>query len=102
VVWELPFGKGKPMASAAHGIVNQVIGGWQVQSMAQNQTGPAVVFGNVLFRGDVIRCEAEGVANHPNFAAPNAAPTNILFGQVSTPQTQQEERRISLGLKLMF
>ena len=48
------------------------------------------------------RCEAEGVANHPNFAAPNTVPTNTLFGQVSATQTQQEERRISLGLKLLF
>jgi hypothetical protein len=42
------------------------------------------------------------VTNHPNFAAPNAAPTNVLFSQVSATQTQQEERRISLGLKLLF
>jgi hypothetical protein len=48
------------------------------------------------------RCEAEGVANHPNFAAPNTAPANVLFGQVSATQTGQEERRISLGLKLIF
>ena len=43
-----------------------------------------------------------GYANHPNFAAPNTVPTNVLFGQVTATQTQQEERRISLGLKLTF
>jgi hypothetical protein len=38
--------------------------------------------------------------NHANFAAPNAAPANTLFGQVSG--TQGEARRIFAGLKLMF
>jgi hypothetical protein len=30
LVYELPFGKGKPFAGSAHGIENVLIGGWQV------------------------------------------------------------------------
>jgi hypothetical protein len=169
-VWELPLGKGKAIAPAAHGVLNHVIGGWQMQPLFQNQSGPPLAFGNVLYYGLIgaiplapdqrslqewfdtsnfervsgkqlannirsfpsrlsgvraagmstidlsmfktfvvhegfrvqFRCEAEGIANHPNFAAPNTVPTNVLFGQVTATQTQQEERRISLGLKLTF
>jgi len=47
-----------------------------------------------------LRTEWEGALNHANFSAPNAAPANTLFGQVSG--TQGEARRIFVGLKLMF
>jgi hypothetical protein len=168
--WELPFGRGKAVWSGAPAVVNQAIGGWQLQSLWQNQTGPGLTFGNVLYRGEMaaialaadqraiqrwfntsgfekaanlqlannvrmfpsrisgaraggistvdvslfktftirdrlraqFRCEAEGIANHPNFAAPNTSPTAANFGQVTQTQTQQEERRVSLGLKLLF
>ncbi|MBL8230985.1 MAG: TonB-dependent receptor [Bryobacterales bacterium] len=49
-----------------------------------------------------LRGEAEGAMNTPNFSPPNTAPTNTLFGQVVGTQTGQEERRIFVGLKLMF
>jgi hypothetical protein len=49
-----------------------------------------------------LRGEAEGATNHPNFAAPNTVPTSTLFGRVSATQTGQEERRIFVGLKLIF
>jgi hypothetical protein len=49
-----------------------------------------------------LRCEAEGALNHPNFDPPNTTPTSSLFGRVSSTQTNQEERRIFVGLKLIF
>jgi hypothetical protein len=49
-----------------------------------------------------LRGEAEGVANHPNFNPPNLTPSNSLFGVVSRTQTAQEERRVFVGLKLLF
>jgi hypothetical protein len=169
-MFELPFGRGKAIGKSVPAVVNHIIGGWQAQTMWQNQSGPGLTFGNVLYRGligdiplpagqqtleqwfntsdferasgrqlaqniqvfpsrisgaraagistvDVslfktvriwerlrmqIRCEAEGIANHPNFKAPNTVPTNANFGVVTATQTGQEERRISLGLKLQF
>ena len=47
-----------------------------------------------------LRTEWEGALNHPQFDAPNAAPTNTLFGKVSG--IRGEARRIFVGLKLMF
>jgi hypothetical protein len=49
-----------------------------------------------------LRGEAEGATNTPNFNPPNTAPANTLFGQVTATQTGQEERRIFVGLKLIF
>jgi len=49
-----------------------------------------------------LRGEAEGATNTPNFSPPNTAPANTLFGQVAATQTGQEERRIFVGLKIIF
>ncbi|MBL8179648.1 MAG: TonB-dependent receptor [Bryobacterales bacterium] len=49
-----------------------------------------------------LRGEAEGATNTPNFSPPNTAPTNTLFGSVTTTQTGQEERRIFAGIKIIF
>ena len=49
-----------------------------------------------------LRGEAEGATNTPNYNPPNTAPANTLFGQVTGTQTGQEERRIFVGLKIIF
>jgi hypothetical protein len=38
-IWRLPFGQGKRFLSSAPGIVNQVIGGWQLYWIAYFETG---------------------------------------------------------------
>ncbi|MBI3209387.1 MAG: carboxypeptidase regulatory-like domain-containing protein [Candidatus Solibacter usitatus] len=49
-----------------------------------------------------LRGEAEGAMNHPNLSAPNVNPASSLFATVNATQTGQEERRIFVGLKLLF
>ena len=169
-MFELPFGKGRRWLGNAHGLVERVIGGWQMQADWQMQSGAPLAWGNIIYYGNFtdiplatdarsvsrwfntagferasgkqlvnniryfpsriscaradginiadlslfktfrlserfrlqLRGEAEGVANHPNFAAPNLTPTSSLFGTVNATQTGQEERRIFVGLKLLF
>ena len=44
-VVELPFGKGKALASSAHGFVQAIIGGWQLSGLARWTSGfPVSVF----------------------------------------------------------
>ncbi len=51
-VYELPFGKGKPFFSGARGIVNHIVGGWQINGAATIQTGlPLQVRGANNFTG---------------------------------------------------
>ena len=169
-IYEIPFGRGRRFAPGAKGILDHVIGGWQMQAVWQFQSGPPLNWGNVIYTGKFtdlklasdqrslsrwfntdgferasakqlasnirtfpsrisgiradgmnladlslfknfrlhervklqLRAEAEGVMNHPNFDPPNVAPTSSLFGSVTRTQTGQEERRVFVGLKLLF
>lgn len=62
-------------------------------------------FKNLRLREGVrlqLRCEAEGALNHPNFDPPNTSPTSTLFGAVTATQTGEGERRMFIGLKVIF
>jgi hypothetical protein len=169
-IYEIPFGRGRRFAPGAKGILDHLIGGWQMQAVWQYQSGPPLAWGNIIYTGKFtdlklasdqrslsrwfntdgfergsakqlgsnirtfptrisgiradgmnltdlslfknfrlhervklqLRAEAEGVMNHPNFDPPNVAPTSSLFGSVTRTQTGQEERRVFVGLKLLF
>lgn len=45
-IYELPFGKGKPLASGANGFVNSLIGGWNVSGQWLVQSGFLLPFPN--------------------------------------------------------
>jgi len=48
-LYELPFGQGKPFMSSANGLVNRLVGGWELAGVAVYQTGP---FMTILAGGD--------------------------------------------------
>lgn len=48
---ELPFGRGKRFASNAGGVLDRIIGGWQIHGNARFQSGAWVDFGNVNMVG---------------------------------------------------
>ncbi len=52
-IYELPFGRGRHWGSQATGVAGKIISGWQVQGIYGAQSGPALGFGNVIFRGDL-------------------------------------------------
>ncbi len=52
-IWELPFGRGKSLLSGGPAVVNQIVGGWQLQAVWQRNTGAPLAFGNVLLTGDI-------------------------------------------------
>jgi hypothetical protein len=59
-VYELPFGAGKPLLTDARGVLNHVVGGWQINTIATIESGvPLQVRGANNFTGinfpDVIR-----------------------------------------------
>ena len=38
-IWDLPFGRGRRFLTDSHGVVNAVLGGWQIASIARWNTG---------------------------------------------------------------
>lgn len=48
---ELPFGRGKRFASNAGGVLDRIVGGWQLHGNARFQSGAWVDFGNVRMVG---------------------------------------------------
>jgi hypothetical protein len=54
-IWELPFGKGKPLASNVGGFANTLIGGWQLNGVYTFQSGAPINFGNIIFYGADIK-----------------------------------------------
>lgn len=52
-IWELPFGRGRAIAGHAPRWTDYAIGGWQVQAIYEAQSGAAIGFGDIIFRGDL-------------------------------------------------
>lgn len=51
LVYELPFGQGKRFGGNVNGVVDRIIGGWQIGANARIQSGQLVDFGNVRLVG---------------------------------------------------
>jgi hypothetical protein len=54
-LYELPFGKGKPIGGNAGGLTNAIIGGWSVNAIGTLQNGLPLDFSgrNIYFNGDL-------------------------------------------------
>lgn len=53
-IYELPFGKGKPLLNRS-GIMNGILGGWQIGGILQLQSGECIDFGNAFYYGNNYR-----------------------------------------------
>ena len=54
-IFELPFGKGKPLLGGAGRRLDAFLGGWQAQGWFEGQSGQALGFGNAIYNGDLDR-----------------------------------------------
>lgn len=54
-IYELPFGPGRAWLN--HGVLGQIIGGWQLSGVYQNQSGPPITWGNEFYYGDISELE---------------------------------------------
>ena len=50
-VVELPLGRGKPVLPDASGLLQGLVGGWQLQAVYTYQTGFPLAFGNLFYNG---------------------------------------------------
>lgn len=51
-IYELPFGRGRSMGAGWNRAIDAILGGWQVQTNYEWQSGEPLLFGNVYFSGD--------------------------------------------------
>jgi len=52
-IFELPFGRGRPLLSGLNRLADSVIGGWQLGVVRKWTSGAPVAFGNIAFIGDI-------------------------------------------------
>lgn len=52
-IYELPFGKGKPVFGSASGVFGKVVDGWQANVLYTMQSGQALGFGDAIFNGNL-------------------------------------------------
>ncbi len=86
-MYELPFGKGKALASGANGFVDAVIGGWQLNVIYTNQAGPPVEWGNVIYNGGDLNWNA-----HPENMGSLIAFDRTRFNTVAAQQLDLNRR----------
>jgi len=56
-IWELPFGRGRSYLNS--GVLNHLLGGWQLAATYEFQNGPLLAWGNNFYRGDIASFEAD-------------------------------------------
>lgn len=58
---EFPFGRGRQYFQS--GILNHILGGWQMAVTYEFQNGPLLSWGNVFYRGDINTFEEDATSN---------------------------------------
>lgn len=52
-IFELPFGRGRRLASGIPKALDHLIGGWQLNTVITKQSGAPLAFGDVIYRGNL-------------------------------------------------
>jgi hypothetical protein len=108
ILYELPFGNGKPLGSNAGGMLNALIGGWSVNAIGQLQSGRPLDFGgrNIYFNGDVNSLKAK---YSDNVDAPVWDLSGFYFHDapvqtngVDDPVKQRADQRIRLSQNIRY
>jgi hypothetical protein len=80
--YDMPFGKGKKIATNANRLLNGLIGGWIVSGIYQRQSGQVLGWGNILYDGGDINLNPRGVdgafdTTHFNTKSAEQLSTNV-------------------------
>jgi hypothetical protein len=89
-IYELPFGKGR--AYLQKGILNHVLGGWQVAATYEFQPGPLLAWGNIFYRGDLNTFEKDVASNSKNWD--QWFNTSLPFERVTANQPAAFQARV--------
>jgi hypothetical protein len=59
-IYELPFGRGRAFLQS--GVLNHILGGWQIAATYEFQNGPLLGWGNIFYYGDISKFEEEATS----------------------------------------
>ena len=108
ILYELPFGQGKPLGTNVSGLTNALIGGWSVNAIGQFQSGRPLDFEsrNIYFSGDLNALKAKYTDNSDvpvfdisGFYFHDAA---VQTNGVDDPVKQRGDQRIRLANNLRY
>ncbi len=84
-VWEVPVGRGKRFLGSSHGVVNQVLGGWTINSIFAFMTGEPFAVRSGVFSANGSH-ESRAVVQNPNLGAQlQHLPNQTFAGPVLFP-----------------
>ncbi len=105
-IWEFPFGRGRKWGTNWHGIINQVLGGWQTGAIFQAQSGRPIGWGNRFYSGDPSQLRAtitgsavDGTFDKSGFYFHDAA---VQTNGVDSPSKQRDDNRIKLSDNIRY
>lgn len=84
--YELPFGRGKLFLSSAPGVVNQIVGGWNLNAILTLQPGGPLSWGNVIYLGGDLNVNAHN---------PDRTFDTTRFNRVAAQQLDWNRRTLS-------
>jgi carboxypeptidase family protein len=89
-IYELPFGKGRPFFQK--GILNHILGGWQVAATYEFQPGPLLAWPNLFYNGDISTFEKDAMSGSKNWD--QWFNTSLPFERDSTKQAAAFQARV--------
>jgi len=93
-IWELPFGRSRALFNSANGVVDRIIGGWQINASYQMQSARPIGFGNIIFTGNF-----DDITLDPDVRSPDKwINIDAGFNRVSAQQLDKNVRTFPLRL----
>jgi hypothetical protein len=107
-IWELPFGRGKRFAHDVNGVVDKLVGGWQLNGLYQIQSGfPYSVYANdasgtgaAVARADLVGDPYAKDSSDPNLHNPRRAFNRFAFAQPQAGTFGNSARNLLRGAGL--
>jgi hypothetical protein len=89
-IYELPFGKGR--AYFQKGLLNHILGGFQVAATYEFQNGPLLAWGNIFYKGDLSTFAEDVTSNSKNWD--QWFNTSLPFERVAANQPAAFQARV--------
>ncbi len=91
--YDLPFGKGRKFAADSHGVVNHIVGGWNINAILTLQPGSPLTWGNVIYLGGDLAVDSHNPDRTFDTTRFNRVPAQQLDWNLRTLSTRFNNAR---------